>query len=80
MTCSNIVRAPRLVWDGAQERPLDPGGPAERGRFEDNLLEDAHQLIHLSERHPRFVLTISHPSGPPVVRPHHRAVVEQSIR
>ena len=45
-TRSNVIRAPRLVWDGAQERPLDPGGPVEWGRLKDDLLEDAHQLTH----------------------------------
>lgn len=46
MTCSDVVRAPGLVWNGTQERPLDSGGSAERGRFEDDLLEDDHQLTH----------------------------------
>jgi hypothetical protein len=46
MAYSDIVRAPGLVWDGTQERPLDSGGSAEWGRFEDDLLEDDCQLIH----------------------------------
>lgn len=46
MSCSDIVRTPGLVWAGAQERPLDSGGSAEWGRFEDDLLEDDCQLTH----------------------------------
>jgi len=46
MSCSDIVRAPGFIWVGAQERPLDSGGSAEWGRFEDDLLEDDYQLIH----------------------------------
>ena len=46
--CSDVIRAPRVVWDGTQEGSLDSGGSAERGWVEDDLFEDADQLIHNS--------------------------------
>ena len=47
-SCSDVIRAPRVVWDGTQEGSLDSGGSAERGWVEDDLFEDADQLIHNS--------------------------------
>ena len=60
MTSSHVVRASCVVWDGAQERSLDSGSPVEWGWVEDDLLEDARQLISTSP----------HPSSP---RPARRA-------
>ena len=47
MTFSNVVRASCILRDGAQERPPGSGGSVEWGWTEDNLLEDARQLIHV---------------------------------
>jgi len=46
MIYSDFVRAPCLLWDGSQEGSPDSGGSVEWGWVEDDLFEDAHQLIH----------------------------------